>query len=131
MSKRRKTICPVHQARMTCTGTRYGLRWDCPVEGCTVMCWGGATSTPADQETRDARRAAHAAFDPLWQGRRAPMSRSEAYRWLAYVLGCNQEQAHIGHLDADMARRVAAEATVAARHQRVGEENCDPHGARG
>jgi DNA (cytosine-5)-methyltransferase 1 len=54
-----KLMCPTHQERLMACHTRYGVRMACPVDGCTVACWDGATSTPADQETRDARIAAH------------------------------------------------------------------------
>lgn len=59
---------------------------------------------PADPETRTARRAAHAAFDQLWQG--GEMSRTGAYRWLQKAMGMNVEEAHIGRFDAAQCARL-------------------------
>jgi hypothetical protein len=63
-----------------------------------------ALGSPADTETRKARSAAHAAFDPLWKGK--AMGRWEAYKWLAATLGIHPDACHIGMMSADMARRV-------------------------
>ena len=69
--------------------------------------------TPAGPETQRARRAAHAAFDPLWQAkmRQCGMSkkhaRGAAYKWLAEQLGIEPKACHIGMFDAATARRVA------------------------
>jgi hypothetical protein len=79
-------LCPTHKVQMTRKHTRFGWRYDCPVNGCDVMCWGGETSTPADQRTRDARNEAHLAFDSLWKGKATIMSRAEAYKWLAETM---------------------------------------------
>lgn len=68
--------------------------------------------SPAGKETRRAREAAHAAFDPLWQKRQrlSGLSRSAArgrgYKWLAGQLGIPAKECHIGHMTAEMARRV-------------------------
>lgn len=51
----------------------------------------------ADQALRDARQAAHAAFDPIWQ--RGEMGREEAYAWLAEVTGIPPTKCHIGWMD--------------------------------
>lgn len=64
---------------------------------------------PADRETHAARREAHAGFDRLWRGSGAPMGRESAYRWLAFVLGCTSEDAHIGRLTLAECQRVIAE----------------------
>lgn len=76
------------------------------------------TSTPlgdlANKPLRDARIAAHAAFDPLWQSGR--MKRSAAYRWLAETLGIEPTETHIGMFDeATCARVVEAVRTVDRR----------------
>ncbi|HYW76711.1 MAG TPA: zinc-finger-containing protein [Gammaproteobacteria bacterium] len=60
--------------------------------------------TMADRETRQARRRAHAAFDPLW--RRTPGMRRRAYAWLADQLGLAREECHIGLFDKDTCERV-------------------------
>lgn len=67
---------------------------------------GKVKGVPAPKATRDARIRAHAAFDPLWRGETAPMSRGEAYRWLARVLGFPARVCHIGHMDEASCARV-------------------------
>lgn len=59
---------------------------------------------PGSLETLRARREAHLAFDPIWQGRR--MNRREAYDWLAAQLGLSVADCHIGLFDAAMCERV-------------------------
>ena len=59
---------------------------------------------PADKATRTARTEAHDAFDPLWKGKGATMSRGEAYDWLAEQTGIRP--IHIGELDQDQCARV-------------------------
>lgn len=87
MSKYR---CPKDNSLLLPTQTRFGKRWDCPVHGCTVMCWDGQTSTPADQETRQARIEAHALFDAL------PMRKAQRYKWLQDQMQLEPKDAHIG-----------------------------------
>lgn len=65
----------------------------------------------ADQVTRDARRAAHAAFDPIWQ--QGEMGRQEAYGWLSHATGIPPEKCHIGWMDQQQCQRVVD--VVAAR----------------
>jgi len=68
--------------------------------------------TPADKETRRAREAAHAAFDPLWQKRQRlsglsrHVARGRGYKWLAAQLSIPPKECHIGHMNAATARRV-------------------------
>lgn len=81
---------------------------------------------PADKATRQMRRRAHAAFDPIWlhadertgvwnlpepersrQVRRIRReARAKAYEWLARELGV--EEAHIGSMDIEQCERVIA-----------------------
>lgn len=69
---------------------------------------------PAGKATRDARQAAHAAFDPLWQAkmRRDNISKGKAraagYIWLADQLDLDPEDCHIGAMTEAYARRVVA-----------------------
>lgn len=69
---------------------------------------------PADQATRTARQAAHAAFDPLWEARqrKSGISKSKArglgYKWLADQLGIERKHCHIAEMDEATARRAAA-----------------------
>lgn len=67
---------------------------------------------PCGPETRKARSAAHAAFDPLWRGNGAPMRRAGAYGWLARRLGIEREACHIGMMDEVTALQAAAVSTA-------------------
>lgn len=53
--------------------------------------------TFADKPTRQARKDAHAAFDPLFDS--GEMSREDAYAWLAVQMGLSIEQCHISMFD--------------------------------
>lgn len=84
--------------------------WKCSC-GRFVGCHKGTTrplGRPADAETRRARSAAHAAFDPLWRDpeRRRFKTRRQAYRWLAEALGIDEDDCHMGEMSAENARRV-------------------------
>lgn len=68
---------------------------------------GSPMGEPADQATRHARIAAHAAFDQLWQSGR--MTRKAAYSWLARTTNLTPSSAHIAKMD-----RAQCEAVVAA-----------------
>ncbi|ADV02232.1 zinc-finger-containing protein [Alicycliphilus denitrificans] len=59
--------------------------------------------TLADDATMRARRAAHDAFDPLWQGK-GGKARSRAYQALAKAMG--QTKAHISWMDAPACAKV-------------------------
>jgi len=96
--------CTIHSAReLEPTKTKYGIRWDCPVGGCTVVLWDGSTSTPADYATRQARIEAHSWFDALWQS--GIFSRKKAYRKLAEHLGLSRKKTHIGRFDKEQCKR--------------------------
>ena len=58
----------------------------------------------ADKTLRRAKVAAHNAFDPLW--RAGPMTRLEAYQWLAEALGIAFADCHIGFFDLQQCQRV-------------------------
>ena len=83
--------------------------WRCVPCQAHVGCHRG-TSQPlgrlADRALRAAKQAAHQAFDPLWTS--GGMSRTDAYRWLAYQLGIEMEACHIGMFDVELCRRVVA-----------------------
>ena len=96
-------LCPAHAVQLERRDTRFGYRYQCPCEGCTVASWSGSTSTPADDQTRMLRRHAHAAFDELWN--RGHMSRNEAYRRLGEHLGTSKRETHIGMFDAEQCRK--------------------------
>jgi hypothetical protein len=80
--------------------TLFGLR----EEHCEMWSWGGKPLASA--ETHEARKAAHAAFDPLWSG--GVMSRASAYQALSDVLGIPKKDCHMGAMDEATARRVPA-----------------------
>jgi len=106
MKKNPKRYCPKHRERLEHKMTRYGPRLSCPVSGCTVVCWGGSTSTPAAYETRQARHAAHMAFDPLWQSN--GMSKGDAYKQLSEFMGLSKKETHIGLFDIEQCKLVVA-----------------------
>lgn len=60
--------------------------------------------TLADEATREARKRAKAAFNPLWQD--GGMKRTEAYAWLAGQLGIPVGETHIGWFDVATCERV-------------------------
>lgn len=93
--------------------------WNRPMWQCRCGAYTGchqgtenAKGNPAGKETRDARRAAHAAFDRLWQLKvlRDGISRSKArgagYKWLAETLGIERKRCHIAMMDRATALRV-------------------------
>jgi len=89
--------------------------WLCEC-GAYTSCHDGterAKGRPAARPTRDARIAAHAAFDRLWQAKaeRDGCSKSAArkagYKWLAEQLGIAPKDCHIAMMDRADALRVA------------------------
>ncbi len=100
-----RKVCPLHKVRLQGSMTKYGRRFVCTAAGCTVIAWDGSTSTPADQETRDARIKAHAAFNPHFENR-PKRRRHFCYTSLARVLGIAVERCHIGMMDAYECDRV-------------------------
>jgi len=60
--------------------------------------------TLADQTTKNARKAAHAAFDPIWKS--GQMKRSEAYKWLADHLDIERWRCHISWFDTEVCNKV-------------------------
>lgn len=59
----------------------------------------------ATEETRNARKRCKAAFENLWRGPRAPMTRTEAYTWLARQLGIKVAECHWALFDVAMCER--------------------------
>lgn len=66
--------------------------------------------TLADKETRLARQAAKAAFNPIWKS--GEMSRTDAYNWLAKQLGVLVNHCHVGWFDVDMCKKVVQVCTA-------------------
>ena len=90
--------CPKHHTTLVPEETPRGTRFKCTEIGCTVICWDGPTSTPADATTRRARKEAHKAFDALWQGA-GRGGRRRAYAWLRKALGIPEAKCHMGMFD--------------------------------
>ena len=91
-------MCPKCGLKPVKTMTRFGQRLDC----CGLWAWGDHPL--ADRETHEARKAAHAAFDPIW--RNGLMSRGKAYKMLAQEMGLTREQCHMKLMTAEQAIRV-------------------------
>jgi len=93
----------------------YGPLWLCAPCGAWVGCHKG-TTTPlgglANAELRAWKVKAHAAFDPLWQGkiRRDKCSKKNArtagYKWLAGQLGIDVKICHIGYMSVAECQKV-------------------------
>lgn len=109
-------ICPYCQkpaklidSAVVYRGTSYGLIWDCrPCDAYVGVHKGTETplGTLADRETRQARRRAHAVFDPLWTF--GKMSRRDAYRLMQDMMQMTAEEAHISRMDASQCMRLIA-----------------------
>jgi hypothetical protein len=103
-------------------GRDYGPVWDCRKCDAYVGCHpdGSPKGTLANFSRREARKAAHALFDPLWQNwqlvypdakrqssRMRQTMRTRAYEWLANALGMQADVTHIAMFDeAQCARAV-------------------------
>lgn len=83
--------------------------WACMPCGAWTGCHPGTTKRMgrlANKATRQLKMAAHAAFDPIWKGK--TMSRTKAYAWLREQTGLSERDCHIGWMDDDNLRKVAA-----------------------
>lgn len=86
--------CPDCGVPLVSTHTRFGRRWSCPQDGCTVVWWGKPRTRPANAETRKMRHQCHVGFDPIW--RSGYCTRNQAYQRLADFMGLSTEKAHFG-----------------------------------
>ena len=98
-------ICPDHKQALSVKPSKWGPLWSCPVKGCSVSCWNGPTSTPANACTRHLRSEVHRRFDHLWKGK-GTVARKEAFKWLQAVMELSPEQCHIGMFDAEQCGKV-------------------------
>lgn len=109
-------------------GVEYGPVYFCEPCYAWVGCHKGTTKPlgiPATQDIRDARRKAHAVFDPLWQsiwkdlkassaknGRKVPEhygkgpARRSVYAWLAEHLNIPVDECHISWFNVDECQKV-------------------------
>lgn len=113
-------ICEVHKTKGILVGGEvvYPHRtdlfdkkfWICTIKTCNARCGEHAAKGGfmAAKETRDARMAAHAAFDSLWKegSSKRFRSRGGAYQWLSEVMKMHQNDCHIGFMTAEKCRQV-------------------------
>lgn len=92
--------------------TQYGVRNSC----CGLWSWGDAPLV--DEETHEARKAAHEAFDTLWKDH--GISRSSAYAQLAAALGIKPEDCHMKKMDKMTASRVPDAVMAILRDDDIG-----------
>lgn len=88
-------------------GKSYGPIWFCkPCDAYVGVHHGTHTplGTLADFETRAARKAAHAAFDPLW--RAGKTTRTQAYLWMQRAMGLSRAEAHIARMTAEQCNKL-------------------------
>lgn len=94
--------CIIHTAkRLVSKVTIYGVRYSCPVGGCTVVSWNG--NSPADYSTRQARIQTHELFDQLWKS--GMFKRKNAYKKLAISLEIPREKTHIANFDQEQCQK--------------------------
>lgn len=110
-------VCPycgeaaVLKASIEVYGKHYGSPgaklWVCTPCDARVGCHRDTDQplgTLAGPGLRLSRAAAHRVFDPVWKD--GTMGRSDAYAWLASVLGIEPSVCHIGSMDDGLCRRV-------------------------
>lgn len=65
---------------------------------------GKPLGTLANAELRKLRQETHKVFDALWNRQGAPLSRTDAYAWLARVMRLPARLSHIAMFNADQCR---------------------------
>lgn len=115
-----KLICPycggvasLKDSDIIYNGKSFGMVWVCENYP-TCDAYVGvhkSTNEPlgrlANPELREAKKLAHAAFDPIWKNKK--LNRHKAYKWLSETLNINLSECHIGMFDvADCMRVVEA-----------------------
>ena len=78
-------VCPNCQQVPRQVQTKFGVRNQC--DRCRFYSFGNNVMVP--METAKWRSMGHRAFDPLWHGPDAKLSRNEAYRRLKWLLPRN------------------------------------------
>ena len=90
--------------RLMLKPSKYGPFWGCE-RWSTTGCNGSVSAhkadgrpmgTPVTADVKKVRRAAHEAFDKMWNSPDSPTTRDKAYQWLQRAMGMTPEQAHIG-----------------------------------
>ena len=90
-------------------GRGYGMVYLCPRCGAYVGVHKGSDrplGRLANAELREWKKAAHAAFDPLWKNGPFQGKRKAAYQWLSEQIGLPIEKTHIGMFDVSMCQKV-------------------------
>lgn len=95
-------------------GRSYGMIYLCsPCDAYVGVHKGTDTALGrlANKELREAKKKAHAYFDPLWQravrqGRKKNEARNSAYKWLAKEMGIERDVCHIGMFDVESCESV-------------------------
>lgn len=67
----------------------------------------------ANAELRQAKKMAHASFDPVWK--EGGMTRKQAYAWLSAQLGIEPDDCHMGMMSVETCNRVV---DLCVRYQR-------------
>ncbi len=108
-------VCPECGGSMRLKHSKHGLFYGCERwrEGCKgthgAHVDGSPLGTPANAETKKARIQAHRFFDRLWKkenGRKAAMTRAQAYAWMQKALNLSRNDAHIGKFDIEQCSRL-------------------------
>lgn len=111
-----KVVCPYCKADAELInsaeiyGRSYGMMWICRPCDAYVGCHKNSKNNMplgrlANAELREAKKAAHVAFDTLWKGQGFGARRA-AYAWLARTLSIHPQKCHIGMMDVDMCDKV-------------------------
>lgn len=125
----RPKVCPICGEIFIEKRGAYGAFLGCVINRCDMTASKSFHDKKwyiTDKVTRIARRAAHAALDPLWTNGHA--HRSVVYRWLAEKLGIEnyKRDCHIQHFDVDTCRRVVALSLDMLMKQFVKQRESDP-----
>lgn len=85
----------------------YGCeRWPKCDGVCPAKENGAPRGQPRTRELQGWRNRAHGAFDPLWKGEGAPLSRGAAYLWLQAASGLSAKEAHMFKMGIEQCRTV-------------------------
>lgn len=105
---RNRPKCPVHGCEFEQRHGRFGMFYGCPHY---PECDRTASRSKqdklwriSDQLTRNARKAAHKAFDELWKSGKIP--RTACYRALAKLMDMPANKCHIEHFGVEYCGRV-------------------------
>lgn len=120
----RELYCPECGGRLRLKDSEYGPFYGCSsyprcrvTHGCHPN--GDPLGYPANPETKQWRRKAHAEFDKLWKDPGAPMSRIEAYRWMQQTLGLPSEECHVAKFSIELCQRLIAALQVRTQLEEI------------